>query len=63
MIKILEDLKNIRRANGLTACGLSEKLGKPKNSITILESKGNPRLSTLIKIFDFLGYEIRAVKK
>ena len=63
MIKILEDIKNLRLAKGLTQAQLAEKIKTPSSHICKLEKEGNPRLSTLVKILDVLGYEIRAVKK
>lgn len=63
MYKILDDLKKIRTAQGITGYRLAKRLKTSQSFMSVLERKGNPRLSTLVKIFDSLGYEIRAVKK
>jgi transcriptional regulator with XRE-family HTH domain len=63
MYKILDDLKNIRLAKGMTQAQLAKQTNTPSTHLCKLETKGNPRLSTLVKILDVLGYEVRAVKK
>ena len=63
MYKILDDIRQIRRAKGITQAELAEKIKTTPEHICKLEKEGNPRLSTLVKILDTLGYEVRAVKK
>lgn len=63
MYKILDDIRQIRRAKGMTQADLAKQTNIPATHICKLEKEGNPRLYTLVKILDVLGYEVRAVKK
>ena len=63
MYKILDDIRQIRHAKGLSQKDLANKVNIPQSHLCKLEKEGNPKLSTIIKILDVLGYEVRAVKK
>ena len=61
---ILEKIKELMRKEDVTAYRMTKDFGLTHGYISnFLKGPGNPKWKTIVKIMDYLGYEIRFVKK
>ena len=59
-----QKIKSIREKQGLSQLKLGEIAGIPQPVITRLETGAtNPRMDTILKLVDALGYKFQIVKK
>ena len=59
-----KEIREIARKKGITLYRISKDLGIPNESLLrSLKEDANPEWKTIKKLLDYLGYEIRLVKK
>ena len=57
---VADQLRNVRKAQGMTQESLAERVGTKKSNISRLESgRYNPSLDFLVKVADGLGKQIQ----
>lgn len=63
-VKLIQDLKSLRRKRGLSQFELARRIGRNQARVSELEStKFDPRLSTLLAVFDALDAELIAIPR
>lgn len=63
MNKVIEQIIDARQEKGLSTWKVAKSIGVKVDTIQQLESDKGSRLDTLIKMADFLGYEVVIRKK
>lgn len=63
-MKLAEALKTVSKRNKITYKGWAEKIGLTSiGSIAVPMSRGDMRVSTLVKLVNALGYDVMIVKR
>lgn len=63
MNKVIEQIIDVRQEKGLSTWKVAKSIGVKVDTIQNLESDNGSRLDTLIKMADFLGYEVVLKRK